>query len=101
MSLGTLSTKRYLAMESCFSESRGTITRCCMGRDGDGPALRTSSPVKWGGHVPGRSGVCCEELKDDDRKTLVDAGVVRDVVIYPFDGLTDPFPLAAVRTRSC
>ncbi|KAJ6624740.1 VIT family-domain-containing protein [Mycena sp. CBHHK59/15] len=49
---------------------------------------------------PGRArharpnGVCCKELKGDDR-TLIDPDVVRDVVIGLSDGLTVPFALTA------
>ncbi|KAJ7485913.1 VIT family-domain-containing protein [Mycena latifolia] len=39
-------------------------------------------------------GICCKELKGDDR-SLVDPDVVRDVVIGLSDGLTVPFALAA------
>ncbi|KAF7330088.1 hypothetical protein MKEN_00273200 [Mycena kentingensis (nom. inval.)] len=39
-------------------------------------------------------GVCCKELKGDDR-TLIDPDVVRDVVIGLSDGLTVPFALTA------
>ncbi|KAI0922659.1 hypothetical protein AcW1_002754 [Taiwanofungus camphoratus] len=45
-------------------------------------------------HVPAREGVCCKELRDDER-TLIDPDVVRDVVIGLSDGLTVPFALAA------
>ncbi|KAJ7136769.1 membrane fraction protein [Mycena epipterygia] len=39
-------------------------------------------------------GICCKELKGDDR-TLIDPDIVRDVVIGLSDGLTVPFALAA------
>ncbi|KIP05608.1 hypothetical protein PHLGIDRAFT_14405 [Phlebiopsis gigantea 11061_1 CR5-6] len=52
-------------------------------------------PAKCDRHQPGRSGVCCKELKDDDERTLVDPDVVRDVVIGLSDGLTVPFALTA------
>ncbi|KAF5384173.1 hypothetical protein D9615_003160 [Tricholomella constricta] len=39
-------------------------------------------------------GVCCKELKVDER-TLIDPDVVRDVVIGLSDGLTVPFALSA------
>ncbi|KAJ7121093.1 membrane fraction protein [Mycena epipterygia] len=39
-------------------------------------------------------GVCCKDLKGDDR-TLIDPDVVRDVVIGLSDGLTVPFALTA------
>ncbi|KAJ7030830.1 VIT family-domain-containing protein [Mycena alexandri] len=39
-------------------------------------------------------GVCCKELKGDDR-TLINPDVVRDVVIGLSDGLTVPFALTA------
>ncbi|KAG5644835.1 hypothetical protein DXG03_007561 [Asterophora parasitica] len=39
-------------------------------------------------------GVCCKELKADER-TLIDPDVVRDVVIGLSDGLTVPFALSA------
>ncbi|KAF7291465.1 hypothetical protein MKEN_01489900 [Mycena kentingensis (nom. inval.)] len=39
-------------------------------------------------------GVCCKELKGDDR-TLIDPDIVRDVVIGLSDGLTVPFALTA------
>ncbi|KAJ6597495.1 VIT family-domain-containing protein [Mycena vulgaris] len=40
------------------------------------------------------NGVCCKELKGDDR-TLIDPDVVRDVIIGLSDGLTVPFALTA------
>ncbi|KAI0795716.1 DUF125-domain-containing protein [Abortiporus biennis] len=52
-------------------------------------------PAKCDRHIPGRSGVCCKELRDDDERTLIDPDVVRDVVIGLSDGLTVPFALAA------
>ena len=36
-------------------------------------------PAKCDRHEPGRSGVCCKELKGDDERTLVNPDVVRDV----------------------
>ncbi|KAK7042196.1 VIT family-domain-containing protein [Favolaschia claudopus] len=39
-------------------------------------------------------GVCCKELKGDER-TLIDPDVIRDVVIGLSDGLTVPFALTA------
>ena len=36
-------------------------------------------PAKCDRHVPGRSGVCCKELKDDDERTLIDPDIVRDM----------------------
>ncbi|KAI0703019.1 membrane fraction protein [Cytidiella melzeri] len=61
-----------------------------------GPAAQPAPlPAKCDRHIPGRSGVCCKELKDDDDRTLVDPDVVRDVVIGLSDGLTVPFALAA------
>ncbi|PIL29130.1 transporter [Ganoderma sinense ZZ0214-1] len=52
-------------------------------------------PAKCDRHEPGRSGVCCKELKGDDERTLIDPDVVRDVVIGLSDGLTVPFALTA------
>ncbi|PSS34209.1 hypothetical protein PHLCEN_2v1719 [Hermanssonia centrifuga] len=52
-------------------------------------------PAKCDRHEPGRSGICCKELKGDDERTLVDPDVVRDVVIGLSDGLTVPFALTA------
>ncbi|KAK7678723.1 hypothetical protein QCA50_018305 [Cerrena zonata] len=52
-------------------------------------------PAKCDRHIPGREGVCCKELKDDDERTLIDPDVVRDVVIGLSDGLTVPFALTA------
>ncbi|KAH8101720.1 VIT family-domain-containing protein [Cristinia sonorae] len=52
-------------------------------------------PAKCDRHVPGREGVCCKDLKDDDERTLIDPDVVRDVVIGLSDGLTVPFALTA------
>ncbi|GJE86378.1 VIT family-domain-containing protein [Phanerochaete sordida] len=52
-------------------------------------------PAKCDRHIPGRSGVCCKDLKDEDERTLVDPDVVRDVVIGLSDGLTVPFALTA------
>ncbi|KAF7366326.1 hypothetical protein MSAN_00888800 [Mycena sanguinolenta] len=51
------------------------------------------APARCSRHFrPG--GVCCKELKGDDR-TLIDPDVVRDVVIGLSDGLTVPFALTA------
>lgn len=36
-------------------------------------------PAKCDRHEPGRSGVCCKELRGDDERTLIDPDVVRDV----------------------
>ncbi|THH29825.1 hypothetical protein EUX98_g4376 [Antrodiella citrinella] len=52
-------------------------------------------PAKCDMHIPGREGVCCKDLKDDDERTLIDPDVIRDVVIGLSDGLTVPFALAA------
>ncbi|KAI1792484.1 VIT family-domain-containing protein [Ganoderma leucocontextum] len=52
-------------------------------------------PAKCDRHEPGRSGVCCKELRGDDERTLIDPDVVRDVVIGLSDGLTVPFALTA------
>ncbi|KAG6909427.1 hypothetical protein DXG01_000580 [Tephrocybe rancida] len=41
-----------------------------------------------------QDGICCKELKADER-TLIDPDVVRDVVIGLSDGLTVPFALTA------
>ncbi|KAI0342400.1 DUF125-domain-containing protein [Trametopsis cervina] len=62
----------------------------------NGPAAQPAPlPAKCDRHIPGRSGVCCKDLKDDDDRTLVDPDVVRDVVIGLSDGLTVPFALTA------
>lgn len=45
-------------------------------------------------HVTGDNGICCKELKGEER-TLIDPDIVRDVVIGLSDGLTVPFALAA------
>ncbi|KAH8112892.1 VIT family-domain-containing protein [Phellopilus nigrolimitatus] len=45
-------------------------------------------------HSGDRDGVCCKELKGDERH-LVDPDIVRDVVIGLSDGLTVPFALTA------
>jgi len=50
-------------------------------------------PARCSRHVR-PDGVCCKELKGDDR-TLIDPDVVRDVVIGLSDGLTVPFALTA------
>ncbi|KAJ7185199.1 VIT family-domain-containing protein [Mycena filopes] len=58
-------------------------------------SLHDEEPVTstaCGYHRP--DGICCKELKGDDR-TLIDPDVVRDVVIGLSDGLTVPFALAA------
>ncbi|KAJ7032367.1 VIT family-domain-containing protein [Mycena alexandri] len=55
--------------------------------------LETPEPPAGCGHSR-PNGICCKELKGDDR-TLIDPDVVRDVVIGLSDGLTVPFALAA------
>ncbi|KAJ7662206.1 membrane fraction protein [Mycena polygramma] len=50
-------------------------------------------PARCSRHVR-PDGVCCKDLKGDDR-TLIDPDVVRDVVIGLSDGLTVPFALTA------
>ncbi|KAF7342152.1 hypothetical protein MVEN_01802900 [Mycena venus] len=50
-------------------------------------------PARCSRHVR-PDGVCCKELKGDDR-TLIDPDIVRDVVIGLSDGLTVPFALTA------
>ncbi|TCD63423.1 hypothetical protein EIP91_005423 [Steccherinum ochraceum] len=52
-------------------------------------------PAKCDRHIPGREGVCCKDLRDDDERTLIDPDVIRDVVIGLSDGLTVPFALTA------
>lgn len=47
-----------------------------------GPAVDTVPlPAKCDRHVPGRSGVCCKDLKDENDETLVDPDVVRDMYV--------------------
>ncbi|KAJ7231318.1 membrane fraction protein [Mycena rebaudengoi] len=50
-------------------------------------------PARCSRHIR-PDGVCCKELKGDDR-TLIDPDVVRDVIIGLSDGLTVPFALTA------
>ncbi|KAG8790116.1 hypothetical protein FRC17_009008, partial [Serendipita sp. 399] len=59
-------------------------------------ATGVSTPLglKCGRHQAGRRGVCCKELKKDERH-LIDPDVMRDVVIGLSDGLTVPFALTA------
>jgi VIT1/CCC1 family predicted Fe2+/Mn2+ transporter len=49
---------------------------------------------KCGRHQNGRRGVCCKELRKDERH-LIDPDVMRDLVIGLSDGLTVPFALTA------
>ncbi|KAH9017357.1 DUF125-domain-containing protein [Lactarius deliciosus] len=59
-----------------------------------GPSVQTPLPAKCARHS--REGeVCCQELKGDDERQLIDPDVVRDVVIGLSDGLTVPFALTA------
>ncbi|KAG9023089.1 hypothetical protein FS842_005845 [Serendipita sp. 407] len=59
-------------------------------------ATGVSTPlgIKCGRHQSGRRGVCCKELKKDERH-LIDPDVMRDIVIGLSDGLTVPFALTA------
>ncbi|KAI6038588.1 VIT family-domain-containing protein [Pisolithus marmoratus] len=43
----------------------------------------------------GQSSTRCTDLGDDDKRTLIDPDIVRDVVIGLSDGLTVPFALTA------
>ncbi|KAH9955436.1 VIT family-domain-containing protein [Russula dissimulans] len=62
--------------------------------DDSGPTVETPLPAKCARHT--REGeICCQELKGEDERQLVDPDVVRDVVIGLSDGLTVPFALAA------
>ncbi|KAH9038689.1 DUF125-domain-containing protein [Lactarius deliciosus] len=62
--------------------------------DASGPSVQTPLPAKCARHS--REGeVCCQELKGDDERQLIDPDVVRDVVIGLSDGLTVPFALTA------
>ncbi|KAI9447116.1 VIT family-domain-containing protein [Lactarius psammicola] len=55
--------------------------------DTSGPSVQTPLPAKCSRHT--REGeVCCQELKGDDERQLIDPDVVRDVVIGLSDGLT-------------
>jgi VIT1/CCC1 family predicted Fe2+/Mn2+ transporter len=56
--------------------------------------VQTPLPAKCSRHT--REGeVCCQELKGEDERQLIDPDVVRDVVIGLSDGLTVPFALTA------
>ncbi|KAJ7321886.1 membrane fraction protein [Mycena albidolilacea] len=57
------------------------------------PTSQPISTARCSRHVR-PDGVCCKELKGDDR-TLIDPDIVRDVVIGLSDGLTVPFALTA------
>jgi len=62
--------------------------------DDSGPTVETPLPAKCSRHT--REGeICCQELKGEDERQLIDPDVVRDVVIGLSDGLTVPFALAA------
>ncbi|KAJ7768625.1 membrane fraction protein [Mycena maculata] len=59
----------------------------------DSAVPNSPAPACCSSHIrPG--GVCCKDLKGDDR-TLIDPDIVRDVVIGLSDGLTVPFALTA------
>ncbi|KAF8643926.1 hypothetical protein AX16_008772 [Volvariella volvacea WC 439] len=57
------------------------------------PGSTAPLPTKCSRHARA-DGICCRELKADDR-TLIDPDIVRDVVIGLSDGLTVPFALTA------
>jgi hypothetical protein len=62
------------------------------GEEQDG--LLGNTPVKKCEKHNGVRGVCCRDLKQDQRH-LIDPDVVRDVIIGLSDGLTVPFALTA------
>lgn len=62
--------------------------------DGEQHSLLESSPVKKCEKHNGVRGVCCRDLKQDQRH-LIDPDIVRDVIIGLSDGLTVPFALTA------
>lgn len=59
-----------------------------------GSSLTLPMASKCGRHQNGRRGVCCKELKREERH-LIDPDVMRDIVIGLSDGLTVPFALTA------
>ncbi|PVG01651.1 DUF125-domain-containing protein [Serendipita vermifera] len=59
-----------------------------------GTSLSAPMALKCGRHQGGRRGVCCKELKKEERH-LIDPDVMRDIVIGLSDGLTVPFALTA------
>ncbi|KAF8266894.1 VIT family-domain-containing protein [Lactarius quietus] len=62
--------------------------------DSSGPSVQSPLLAKCARH--NREGeVCCQELKGEDERQLIDPDVVRDVVIGLSDGLTVPFALTA------
>ncbi|KAH9026787.1 DUF125-domain-containing protein [Lactarius hengduanensis] len=77
--------------------TNGTLTRNkppIWAIDASGPSVQTPLLAKCARHS--REGeVCCQELKGDDERQLIDPDVVRDVVIGLSDGLTVPFALTA------
>ncbi|KIM21045.1 hypothetical protein M408DRAFT_18489 [Serendipita vermifera MAFF 305830] len=58
------------------------------------PGVSTPLRSKCARHQNGRRGVCCKELRKEERH-LIDPDVMRDVVIGLSDGLTVPFALTA------
>lgn len=62
--------------------------------DASAPSVQTPLLAKCARH--NREGeICCQELKGDDERQLIDPDVIRDVVIGLSDGLTVPFALTA------
>ncbi|KAF8153277.1 VIT family-domain-containing protein [Crassisporium funariophilum] len=61
--------------------------------DASEPGVHTPPAAKCARNAR-EDGICCKELKHDER-TLIDPDVVRDVVIGLSDGLTVPFALTA------
>ncbi|KAH9988253.1 membrane fraction protein [Russula compacta] len=62
--------------------------------DASEPSVQTPLLTKCARHT--REGeVCCQELRGEDERQLIDPDVVRDVVIGLSDGLTVPFALTA------
>ncbi|UZJ54218.1 hypothetical protein CBS101457_003538 [Exobasidium rhododendri] len=62
--------------------------------EGESSSLLESTPLKKCEKHHGVRGVCCRDLKQDQRH-LIDPDVVRDVIIGLSDGLTVPFALTA------
>ncbi|KAH9971784.1 membrane fraction protein [Russula vinacea] len=62
--------------------------------DASGPSVQTPLPAKCARHTR-EGGICCQELKGEDERQLIDPDVIRDVVIGLSDGLTVPFALTA------
>lgn len=59
--------------------------------DSSGPSVQTPLPAKCARHT--REGeICCQELKGDDERQLIDPDVIRDVYVVFVSGMHQTCP---------